>query len=454
MLRRTIFVIVLCIAFIALGVMGFKQLAGMAKDSKRSSTPPEPAMVRSMKVERRTYAETLRGYGRARALRRTTVSADVGGYVESVDARLEVGTPISFVAKPRPSAKDGKPSERDESGPVVIRIESVELHDLHKRALAEVQASKAEDQRLKAAAVKLEERHELAEADLATARRERDRVARLVREGGRFSKSQLDAEELKVSLQRRALLQLETEQTDNANQQKVLAERLVAREADASIAARNLRRAKIRVPFPGVVESRSVNAGDRVGPGQALFAMIDLSAVEVPVALPARYFADVDAGSAVTLYYAESGRKAHTGTVSRKSPGVNEAERVFYAFVVIKGTPVSNPVAPGEYLRAEVAGRTHENVYVIPREAFASEDLFALDADAESTAGQAAGAARRAIARRITPTVSRWLMDVAVVTGGLADGDEIATTNLESVANGSKLRVAPPIETPGGTSGQ
>lgn len=450
-MRRAIFVVVLCAVFLGLGMMGFKKLASQAEDSKRSATPPEPAMVRSMTLTRTSYDETLRGYGRARALRRTTVAAEVAGYVTAVDPKIESGNAIEFTL---PSGTNGGSDEADgdakkeapRPGPVVVQLEEYELKDRLKKAKAELATTEADIKWLTDAAVNLAERLDLAEKDLKTAKRERDRVAGLVREGGRFSPSQLDAEELKVSLQSRSVLQLKQQLTDNTNQQKVTAKRKISRQADVAIAERNLRRAKVRVPYPGVIESRSVNAGDRVGPGQALFVLLDLSKVEIPIALPARYFADVKVGSAVTLYHAESGREVHTGSVTRKSPSINEAERVFYAYVVVEGTATKNAIAPGEYFRGEVAGRRHSDVFVVPREAFAGVDLFVITRDPEA---EATDGARRVIAKRVKPTVARWLVDVAVVSGGVKSGDEIATTNLESVGNGTKLRVAAPVDAQG-----
>lgn len=443
MIRRIVFVAVLALAFLFLGRMGFQKLAALAEDSERSDTPPLPAMVRTQTVEHRTYRETLRGYGRARAVRLTTVAAEVAGYVEHVDRKLEKGNAYAF-EPPTTSNGAGQPArERPTPGPLVVKLETHELEDLVKRAQAEMDALDAEVARLVALAAIYEERIELAREELRTATRERDRVERLVRDGGKLTPSELDAEILKVMLREQAIKQLVWNKTENEQQQLVLAKRKVAAEANADIARRNLRRASIHVPVPGVIDAREVNRGDRVAPGQTLFTVLDLSRVEVPVALAARFFADVQVGAAVELFDPETETLVHTGTIGRKAASIDETERTFFVYVVIDGTPTSNPVAPGRFLRAELGGRTHQDVVVVPREAFAGEDLFVVVEDPEADPD---ATPRRGKAKRITPTVSRWLVDVALVTGGLKDGQEIVTSNLEAVANDARLRIAPPLE--------
>ncbi len=441
MVRRVIFVALLAAGLLALGMMGFKKLAGLAKDSERSDTPPPPAMVRTQKAARGTYTEALTGYGRAQAVRSTTVSAELAGYVVDVHKGLEAGNAYEFVL-PKPSNGSGNPKkEQPRPGPAVIQLETYELEDIIKRAEQERDAIHADIARLKAATTTIGERIGLSRTELATAKRERDRVEKLVR-GEKLPPSQLDAEKLKVMVREQAIKLLTQTKTDNEKQQDVLAKRIEAAETGIKIAKRNLSHATVRVPFPGVIEMRHVNRGDRVGPGQALFTVLDLSKVEVPIALPARFYDDVQVGATVTLTHTDSGTLVHKGPVARKAPKIDEIERIFFIYVELEGTPTSNPIAPGTFLKATLDGRTHEDVVVVPREAFAGEDLFVIQEDKEA----AEGATRQGVAERITPSVSRWLVDVAVVTAGVEDGQEIVTSNLESVANGTRLRIAPPTD--------
>ncbi|MDJ0975903.1 MAG: efflux RND transporter periplasmic adaptor subunit [Planctomycetota bacterium] len=442
LIRRGLFVVVLVVAFLFLGRTGFQKLAALAEDSKRSDTPPPPAMVRTQVAKHTPYQEALRGYGRPRAVRFTTVTAEVGGYVEFVDPKLEKGNGYRFEL-PKTSNGEGSPkTSRSTPGPRVIQLETFELADLLKRAEAEQKALQADVNRLVALAAIFQERIDLAQSELETAKRERDRVAQLVR-GGKLTPSELDGEKLKVLLREQALKQLVWNKTENEKQQAVLAERKDSVAANVDIARRNLRRASIHIPIPGVIESREVNQGDTVTPNKVLFTVVDLSQVEVPIALPARFYADVDVGAEVTLVDVERDVIVHKGQIARKDARIDETERTFFVYVVVEGTPTSNVVTPGTYLRAELGGRKHEDVVVVPREAFAGKDLFVIVEDPEADPN---AKPRRGKAKRITPAVSRWLVDVALVTGGLEDGQEIVTSNLEAVGNDTKLRIAPPVE--------
>lgn len=453
-LRRAIFSGVLVVVFLALGAMGFKALADQAKDSRQSARPAPPALVRSAEAARTTYVEKIQAYGRARALRRTTVSAEVAGTVTQVIANLEAGRSFDYTPKPtHTNGSQGTPPRRDESGPVVLEIDTAELADMVTKAEGERAVTVADKARLDDALVTLDAQMQLAQAELAATERERDRVAKLVADGRKLPPSQLDIEELKVLGRKQLIEQLKQRRIDNTSQKQVLTQRLAVQQTAIDMAKRNLRRADVRLPFPGVIDERRVNVGDRVGPGQALFTILDLQTVEIPIPLPARTFHDVQVGAEVVLHridgaVLEDGGEtlvAHRGTVARKAPRIDEGARVYLVYVEVSGTPTSNPVAPGAFFRATVTGRTHENVFAVSREAFSGRDLFLVDPPAEpdtdgGNIGDAPG--RRGIARRVTPTVSHWLPDVALVTGGLDAGDEYVTTNLESVAAGGRLRLA------------
>ena len=49
-----------------------------------------------------------------------------------------------------------------------------------------------------------------------------------------------------------------------------------------------------------------------------------------------------------------------------------------------------------------------------------------------------------AVVRERTPTVTRWLADIALVGAGVAEDEEIVVTGLEQLADGTRVRIAPP----------
>ena len=80
-MRRTITSVVVVALLLVGGVQVFKKLAGMRKESEKRAGSRLPELVRTATAAREDYREQLTAYGRARALRRTVRSAEVGGRV-------------------------------------------------------------------------------------------------------------------------------------------------------------------------------------------------------------------------------------------------------------------------------------------------------------------------------------------------------------------------------------
>jgi len=432
--RRVIASIVLIAVVVFVGFMGFTKLAGMREDSARSPGAVPPPLVRRGVAKRADYQEKLRGYGRTQAIRRNRISAEVAVIVTWVSPAIEAGTAIDFDPPPRTNGdapKGGEPA----AGPKAVRIDDRDLLDLHARALAEKAAVESDIRRLETLHTSIEARLEVATEEREVAMREYERVADLVRKK-RLGKSEGDRERLKVTLRERVLLELQWSDAETEESLKEAKERLKARGNDVALAARNLTRATIYVPFPGRVEERHVNRGDRVNVGSPLFDIVDLSKVEAPIALPGGRYDDVNVGSHVTLRSAQDRRELWTGTVARKAPRISESDRTFFVYVEIEGDAISNPVAAGMYVVADVDGKTHEGVIPVPREALVGEDLFIVESRVVD------GKDDGFVARRVRPEIVRMLSGVALVRAGLEDGARYVLTNLESIADGSVIRIA------------
>ena len=164
--------------------------------------------------------------------------------------------------------------------------------------------------------------------------------------------------------------------------------------------------------------------------GAALFTIVDLSRIEVAVALPASRFHEVEVGAATTLRMREGRAPVWIGEVVRVAPGVDADEASFVVYVEVEGTPHRNTVPPGEFLVAEVAGAVHRGVLAVPRIAFIEGQVFVVEGDGETER-----------ARAVEPKILRLLPDVALAAGGLSDGARVVISNIEQIGDGSKIVV-------------
>jgi RND family efflux transporter MFP subunit len=444
-IRRLITSVLLVALLLFGGARVFKTLAGMRKESEKKVGSRLPELVRSATATRGAYQEQLTAYGRARALRRTARSAEVGGVVRTLDERLEIGAAYEMPAGngPTTNGADGR-ADHEDHGPVILTIDDADQRNEKQSIEADLLRLEAELEKLRSMRTQWERRLALSKQERDTAVRELERIADLV-ERKKLPKSDLDKQQLAVFLRDRAILDSESALVDADASLKVIKSQAATRAVDLDIVERKIRRATVRLPTAGVVEARNVSVGDVVAKGTPLFTIVDLSIIEVPLQLPARTYGRVKVGTEVRLFNEDLGTALPNGRIARIAPRIDERQRVYDAFVEIKGTPTSNPVAPGTFVRAVVPGFTYTDVIVVRREAFVGEDLYVVKPveapEGDEPAEALARGERFVEAERRTPEVTRWFVDVALVKTGLEAGERYAVSNLESVSNSALLRI-------------
>ena len=402
---------ILIAALLALGTGAFVGLLKLKKDPEKADRKPPRTVVRVVAASRGEFRETLRGYGRARALRAADVSAEVSGVVAWVSDGLEAGTAV-------------------EAGDDLVRIDKRD----YETALATVKARREQaDSTVSGLTVRRKNtnrRLELARKDLEAAERELQRVNGLA-EQEVVTQSELDRQRITKSLTEKEVVGLESQLEQTVEDLVRARAEIAAADAALSRATTDLDRTTVRAPFAGRIVARRISSGTRIAPGTVLFTLVDLSRVEVPVALAASRYGEVVVGSKAVIRDHADGAPRWTGTVARISPVVSDRDRTFSVFLVIEGNPLVNPVPPGTFVLAEVEGRQFTGVITVPRVAFVGERIYLAVGN---------GTEEAAVVTR-TPEVLRMLPSVALVTGGLEPGDRVIITNLEQIAEGATVQV-------------
>ncbi|MHC4451332.1 MAG: HlyD family secretion protein, partial [Planctomycetota bacterium] len=267
MIRRTLVSIGLIALLLLVSSLVRSKLASMRKPPAKAAEVDLRIAVGVQAARRETYVETLSGYGRARAMRRTSVAAEAAGLVLRIAPNLEAGnevaadTPLVWL------------DDRDRRN----QLASME---------ARLVRNAAETSRLAAERANVERQLAIASEELAVAQRELKRVEKLV-ERGVATSSGLDAELLRVTLRRAAVARFEGDMAKNTAQLKSSEADRVDIRVSIKQANTDLDRAIVRAPYAGRVESRTVQKGARVAPGTILFELVDLDHIEIPVSLPA-----------------------------------------------------------------------------------------------------------------------------------------------------------------------
>jgi len=413
-LPRVLVSLGLIVAFVAVGAAIFAGLATLRKPPNRDATPPPRTMVKVQRAERSSYRETLTGYGRARALRKAEVSSELAAVVLRISPDLAAGTPV-------------------EGGYPLVFLDDRDARSAKDSADARLDRANAELSRLRAETDSVAKQLVLVVEEVESSRRELARLERLA-EQKHTSASVVDAQSLQVATRRAAQVVLEGRQVTIAAQIQAAAADVQAALADQRRADDDLARAVVKAPFAGVIETRLVDAGSRVSPGTPLFRLVDPSQVEVPIALPASRFGDVEAGSRATIRLTGGTTDVWTGKVARIAPGVDPTQRTFLAYLEVRADRGRSAVPPGAFVVATIHGREYRDVFVVPRAAFIADRIYIAKPEEDDLA----------LVEERRPEVLRLLTDVALVSGGIEVGEQVVITSIEHIAAGGRVRIAPP----------
>jgi len=122
---------------------------------------------------------------------------------------------------------------------------------------------------------------------------------------------------------------------------------------------------KVKSPIRGVVTRRLINRGEQVSLGQALFEVMDLSALRVPLHLPDQWAPQLKEGLKVKLFNRQRALISDEARVSLVSPIVDAQSGTIKVFVEPpKGLA---GLKPGLFVSAEVILDTRPDTLVAPR---------------------------------------------------------------------------------------
>jgi len=201
----------------------------------------------------------------------------------------------------------------------------------------------------------------------------------------------------------------------------------------------NLERTSIRAPYAGRVLSKNVDVGQYVSPGNQLARVyaVDLAEVRLPLTATQYSYLDMPAiyrgenptlaeGPAVQLSLEVAGETFHWGgRISRAEGAVDIRSRQLFVVAQIRnpyGRTANQrpPLKVGSFVEAEITGKVLEDVFVIPR-SLLRENSYVLLVD------QSDG---RDVLRRRPVSIAWETDDVAVIEGGLKEGDLLCVTQV------------------------
>lgn len=208
-----------------------------------------------------------------------------------------------------------------------------------------------------------------------------------------------------------------------------LAASIQASQATVKLAERQVRDTSIRAPFAGYVEKRLVNLGELVKAQMPVMAIVRLDPLKVTAELPERMAPWISSGRPVALHVDAYRDRTFAGTVTRISPVVNTATRAFPFEAVVPNGDAA--LKPGTFARVHVESGKVDDVLTLPYAAlqyrYGVNRVFVVQGD-------------RLAARELQ--VGERLGDRIEIASGVKEGEPVAITDVDMLADGTHVAVA------------
>ena len=249
---------------------------------------------------------------------------------------------------------------------------------------------------------------EVAEANRAHSRAEKDRADSLLKTGGITDKDHLAAQ-VAVQIAEASASQARTE---------------------LAIAERQLGRSQITAPLSGRISKRMADAGTMVAAGTPIYQIVDDSVFDLRSSVASSDFAKLKVGEKVTVTVDALPGFTTEGEVNRIAPQVDARSRSFEIVVRVPGRP---QLVSGLFARAEVKVREVPNSLVVPPAALVRDGADPTHAQTFVIVG---GKAER---REVM--VGFEVPDAVQVTAGLKVGDIVVVDPPSALGPGTQVQV-------------
>lgn len=262
------------------------------------------------------------------------------------------------------------------------------------------------------------------------------RVGRANLEEARVNLSNLESDlrRKRPLLDRQMITEREIEELESsirrAEQQVAVAQATIEQnEARLTTARENLRNTQIRAPFDGQIGERYVDRGTHVGPGQAIFNIIDGGDIYVTVRLPERDAPRVNLDTPVEIRVGAMGSAPLSGRIHRVAPAMDPSTRSLRVDVVLEEEEELF-IRPGMYARLQLELGHLEDAVSVRNQAILRRT------DGTPYVWKVVDGA----AERVELVLGLAGRDRSQVVRGLDEGDTVVFRGHEKLDDGTKVR--------------
>jgi RND family efflux transporter MFP subunit len=261
-----------------------------------------------------------------------------------------------------------------------------------------------------------------AQADLFDAEQHYNRIRSLV-EQGIGAKSDLDQAQAKFDAMRAGY-------DATLNQTRNLIQEVQRYRAMLELQRKKLRDTTVYAPFAASVKERQVTVGQYVRANTPLMTLVKTDPVRLRIEVPERMAPWIKVGQRAEVRVEAFEDRLFDGKVWRIAPVVDQAKRTFIVEALIANP--SGQLKPGSYAHARLATDKSERIRLVPRQAvnyvFGSNKVYVVK--------------NNVVEARDVKLGDQYDQDVEILEG-LREGEQLATTEINRLDTGTKVRVSP-----------
>jgi len=219
---------------------------------------------------------------------------------------------------------------------------------------------------------------------------------------------------------------ISTEQFDQlASQMRVDQADTESADEALAMARKKLGDTEIKAPFSGSVQKRMVSLGEYVSPGKEIYELIATDPIKLRCPMPERFVPLARVGMPVKLAIDARQGTSYVGKITRIAPALDESSRT-----LLIEAEVANPdgaLKPGFFAHVTM-DLGHDRALFVPSAAVL----------------RYAGVARvfiveQGVVRAREVTTGSVVGDQIEITGGLKEGDHVAVSNVDRLADGTAV---------------
>ena len=397
-LRRLLKPSLIILSIVALAAAG----CGRSETAQASTRSGEPKPVRVDSVRRESIPRTVDVVGTLTAVDQVTISAETDGTVKRLFVDL---------------------GDRVSAGEVVVQLDREKqqyTYEQQQAALARALAQYGATDPQHLPEIEQTPDVQRANADLVQATQAAERANAL------FGRALISQQALDDA---RATLASKQAGYNSALQgARNLRASIQASEAAMKLAERQVRDTEIRAPFDGFVEKRLVNIGELVKAATPVVTIVRLDPLKVAAEIPEKMVPWITTGRPVEVQVDAYPGRRFAGKVSRLSPAVNASTRAFPFEALVPNADTA--LKPGTFARVHIESGKVDDVLTVPYAAlqyrYGVNRAFVVTGDKLSM-------------RELT--VGERLGERIEVVSGLAAGDRVAVSDVDTLADGALVTV-------------